>query len=261
MRALADTASMTTAARPTKSMKQDHINRLHRCDPAHTALLVVDMQHGFLDQGASLEVPLGREIIPNIRQLMKCCRIKGVPVIFTQFVYSSAVPCLRGEPFGIEHLPAASDRPTGFGYPSNNCLIGVAAGKGAESAEIIGELAPQPDELVIPGHTYDKFYGTPLDLALRSRRITHLLVTGVTSDICVNCTILAAANRNYYVTAVKDGVATIEQNLQEACFRIWERKFARLLTTAETILELKSSPPTPASRTTRPSRQRRESRR
>ena len=171
---------------------------------------------------------------------MDCCRALDSPVVFTQFVYSPAVPCLRGDPFGIEHLPAVPGQPTGFGRPSGNCLVGPRASQGTESADIVPELTPLPDELVIQTHPYDKFYGTPLDLALRSRGVTHLLVTGITTDICVNCTILAAANRNYRVTVITDGVATLEDALQEACFQIWQRKFARLRTTRQMLAELQS---------------------
>lgn len=185
-------------------------------------------------------MPLGRDIIPTIDRLIDCCRAVGSPVIFTQFVYTPAVPCLRGEPFGIEHLPAIAGQSTGYGSPSSNCLIGPHPGQGPELGEVIPELAPRSDELVIPGHAYDKFLGTPLDLALRSRGITHLLVTGVTTDICVNCTVLAAANRDYRVTVITDGVATIDQALHEACLRIWERKFARLKTVDQIIDELGS---------------------
>ncbi len=203
-------------------------------------MLVVDMQRGFLDPGAALAVPKGWVIVPNLRRLIETCRERGVPVIFTQFVYARMVPCLRGDPFGIEHLPAPAGPAPGFGRPSGNCLIGPGAGLGAQSAEIIAELAPRTEELVIAGHTYDKFYGTPLDLALRSRGLTHLLVTGVTTDICVNCTVLAAANRDYRVTVITDGVATLEEDIQEACFRIWRRKFARLRTTTQILAELRT---------------------
>ena len=216
------------------------IEETHRCLRGKTALVVVDMQHGFLDPGASLEVPKGRTIIPNLWRLISTCRKLGVPVIYTQFVYSTAVPCLRGYPFGIEHLPATKGHKTGFGFPSSNCLVGPDASQGAESAEIISELWPEPGELVIVGHTYDKFYSTPLDLALRSHGITHLLITGVTTDVCVNCTVLSAANRNYRVTVVTDGVATIEDEIQEACFRIWQRKFARLCESKHLMAELQS---------------------
>ena len=90
------------------------------------------------------------------------------------------------------------------------------------------------------GHTYDKFYGTPLDLALRSRDVRWLIVTGVVTDICVNATLMSAASRDYRVTAVTDGVATLWPEIQQACFDIWRRKFARLRTTDEMVEEIGS---------------------
>ncbi|MEK6238346.1 MAG: cysteine hydrolase, partial [Planctomycetales bacterium] len=159
----------------------------------------------------------------------------------TEFVYAGAVPCLRGDPFGPEHLPAAAGEPVGFGRASNNCLIGPEAGQGVESAKTVDALAPRAGELVIQGHTYDKFYGTPLDLALRGRGIDRLMVTGVTTDVCVNATIMSASARNYRVTAVTDGMAAIEDSIQEACLQIWRNKFARLAATDEALAELAAS--------------------
>jgi ureidoacrylate peracid hydrolase len=218
--------------------REERIDELHRLQPGRTALLVIDMQRGFLDPGAALEVAPGRAIIPNLQRLIEACRGRRVPVIFSEFVYASAVPCLRGDPFGREHLPATPGRPTGFGLPSSNCLLAPDAEQGPNSAEVVRELAPRPDELVVCGHTYDKFYGTPLDLALHSQDIRYLIITGVVTDVCVNSTLLSAANRDYRVTAVTDGVATLWPELQEACFAIWRRKFARLKTTAEIIAEI-----------------------
>lgn len=239
MGALSENPSMRTVKNPNGRTRQERIDHVHRCHPGRTALLVVDMQHGFLDPGASLEVPKGRELVPAVRGLIECCRAVEIPVVFTQFVYSEAIPCLRGDPFGIEHLPARAGHPKGFGHPSSNCLVGSEAGQGAESAEVVPDLAPLPGELIVASYCYDKFLDTPLDLALRCRGITHLFVTGVTTDVCVNCTVLAAANRDYRVTVVTDGVATIDEEIHEACLAIWRRKFARLRTTAEVIAELK----------------------
>jgi ureidoacrylate peracid hydrolase len=225
--------------------KQQRVDHLHRLEPGRTALLVIDMQRGFLDTGAALEVPPGRDIIPNLQRLVEACRRNGVPVVFTEFVYSPAVPCLRGDPFGPEHLPAPLNEPTGLGLPSGNCLIRPFAESGPDSAEAVPELAPRPDELVVRGHTYDKFLGTPLDLALRSRDVRCLLVTGILTDVCVNCTLLSAANRDYRVTAVTDGVATLWPELRQACFAIWRRKFARLRTTEEVLAELREGAVSP----------------
>jgi nicotinamidase-related amidase len=223
--------------------RQEHIDEIHRCQPGRSALLIVDMQRGFLEPGAALEVPPGRAIIANLQRLCDICRRRQVPVIFTEFVYAPAVPCLRGEPFGPEHLPARPGQFTGLGMPSSNCLIAPFVEGGPNAAETIQELAPRPEELVIRGHTYDKFYGTPLDLALRSQDIRYLIITGVLTDICVNCTLLSAATRDYRVTAVTDGVATLWPELQQACFEIWRRKFARLRTTAEMITEVNALGP------------------
>ncbi|MEK7685970.1 MAG: isochorismatase family cysteine hydrolase [Verrucomicrobiota bacterium] len=224
--------------KPLRQTKLQRIKELHSLEPGRTALLVIDMQHGFLDPGASLEVPKGRDILPNVIRLVAACRRSQVPVIFTEFVYAPTLPCLRGDPFGAEHLPAVPGQPTGFGYPSSNCLIGPQAGQGAESAATVDALAPRPDELVVRAHTYDKFCGTPLDLALRSRGVDRLIVTGVTTDVCVNATILAASTRNYRVIAVSDGMATIRDHLHTACLEIWQNKFARIATTAEVAEEL-----------------------
>ena len=222
-------------------IKLDRIEQSHRIEQDNSALLVVDMQHGFLDEGASLEVPKGREILPNIVQLVAACRQQQIPVIFTEFVYATMIPCLRGDPFGPEHLPAEKGQPTGYGFASNNCLIGPGAGRGEESAATVEALAPRDDELVIQAHTYDKFYGTHLDLALRSQGIQRLMLTGVTTDVCVNSTLIAASMQNYRVTAVTDGMATIHDHIHDACLQIWQNKFARLANTSQLLSEINSA--------------------
>ncbi|MBH55666.1 MAG: hypothetical protein CMJ82_00585 [Planctomycetaceae bacterium] len=221
-----------------RQAKLDRIDRSHKVTAGKTALLVIDMQHGFVDEGASLEVPAAREIIPNIQSLVEAFRAVSMPVVFTEFVYADTIPCLRGDPFGPEHLAAVPGADTGFGHPSNNCKIGLEAGTGVESAATIDALMPLESELVIQGHTYDKFYGTHLDLALRSLGVDRLVITGVTTDCCVNSTLISGSTRNYRVTAVSDGMATIHDHIHQACLQIWENKFARIRTTAELLSEL-----------------------
>ena len=212
------------------------IDDTHRFAAGKSALLVIDMQHGFIDEGASLAFAAARDIIPNLASLIEAFRAADAPVIFTEFVYADNVPCLRGDPFGIEHLQSEGE--TGLGIQSSNCLIGHNAGEGVESADTIDELKPRPEDLIIRGHTYDKFYGTPLDLALRSQEISQLFMTGITTDVCVNATLIAATQRNYRVTAITDGCASPWPELHEACFKIWQPKFARLKTSAEILTEM-----------------------
>ena len=62
------------SAEELQAKKDARIEELHRFVAGRTALLVIDMQRAFVDQGAALEVPQAREIIPNIRRLITCCR-------------------------------------------------------------------------------------------------------------------------------------------------------------------------------------------
>jgi hypothetical protein len=116
------------------------------------------------------ERPVGDGPHPEPAAPDRSLRRKAAAVVFTAFVYAPAVPCLRGDPFGPEHLPARPGEPTGFGLPSSNCLIAPVAGQGPKSAEGIPELAPGPDELVVRGHTYAtawRHVGTRANLVLR----------------------------------------------------------------------------------------------
>ena len=127
------------------------IDETHRFVPKRSALLIIDMQYGFVDEGASLEEAAARDLIPNMQSLIAAFRKVDAPVVFTEFVYADNVPCLRGDPFGIEY-PEAEGTP-GFDSKSSNCLVGHNAGMGVELADTIPALQPQPEELIIRGHT------------------------------------------------------------------------------------------------------------
>ncbi len=215
--------------------KLERVHDTHRFVPSRTALLVIDMQRSFMDPEASLAVPTSWEVLPTIRQLVDFCRESEVPVVFTQYVADPAVPCLRVDPFGPEHLPAEPGAPTGWGMPSNNSIIGT---KGPESPEIIKDLQPLPGEPVVPGYTLDKFYASHLDLVLRGRDIRYLIVVGMMADLCLGATLFSAAMRDYRVTAVRDAITTIWPNVLDVMFDIYGRKLARVTDANEVIKEL-----------------------
>ena len=194
--------------------------------PASTALLVVDMQRGFVDAGEALEVPAAREAIPRIRSLVDLFRTKGRPVIFTEFVYSEAAPLLVGD-LHPEHRRAAAGAPRGFGRPSSNCH------EDDPSVHTVAALAPRGDELVIRKRWYDAFAGTPLDGALRARGVDTLVVTGTMTDICVLATVIGAFNREYRVSVVEDAVTTLWPEIQRATLDIIGRAYGRVTSTKE----------------------------
>jgi nicotinamidase-related amidase len=211
--------------------RRETFERVIRLEPGRTALLVVDMQRGFLLSGEAMEVPTARAIVPAIRSLLDAFRGRGQAVAFTEFVYSPAAPLLVGE-LHPEHRPAPPGAPTGFGRPSSACL------EGTPSAETVDDLRPAPGELVVRKHWYDAFAGTPLDGALRARGVTSLVVTGTMTDICVLATVIGAFNREYRVTVVEDGVATLWPEIQRATLDIVARAYGRVVSSKDVIAQV-----------------------
>ena len=206
--------------------RRDAFERALAPEPGRTALVVVDMQRGFLDAGEAMAVPPAREIVPVIQELLSVFRAKRLPVVFTEFVYSESVPVLIGR-LHPEHTPAEPGAPRGFGLPSSSCL------EGTPSAETVPDLAPRPGEIVVRKRGYDAFAGTGLDRALRARNVTSLVVTGTMTDICVLATVTAALHREYRVTVVEDGVATLWPEIQRAALDIIGRAYGRVSTGKE----------------------------
>jgi nicotinamidase-related amidase len=202
-----------------------------KLQPGKTALLVVDMQRGFLDPGEAMEVPPAREIIPRIRTLIDLFREKRLPVLFTEFTYTERAPLLVGE-LHPEHRRAAPGGLRGFGMPSSSCLEGEA------SVRVTPELAPQPGELVVTKFHYDGFNGTPLDAALRSRGVTHLVLTGTMTDVCVLATVVGGMNREYRMTVVGDATATLSSEIQRATLDIIGRAYARVVSAGQVAGEI-----------------------
>jgi ureidoacrylate peracid hydrolase len=208
--------------------RRETFERVLRLEPRRTALIVVDMQRGFLDPGEALEVPAARDIVPTIQALLTCFRSQRLPVVFSEFVYSDRIPLLVGE-LHPEHKAAPPGARTGFGVPSSTCL------EGHPSVATVAALEPGPDELVVRKRWYDAFAGTPLDGALRARGVSSLVVTGTLTDICVLATVVGAFNREYRITVVEDGVATLWPPIQHATLDIIGRAYGRVVSSREVI--------------------------
>jgi nicotinamidase-related amidase len=158
-----------------------------------TALIIVDMQNDFAHPKGSLYVPKTKDVIPNIKYLLEEARKKGVLVIFTQDWHSKDDPEFKIWP--------------------------VHAVAGTAGAEIIRDLKPRKDEIIVKKLRYDAFYGTSLDHILRVRGIENVIVTGTVSNICVLHTAGSAALRWYKVILPIDAIAPLTEFDQEATIR------------------------------------------
>jgi nicotinamidase-related amidase len=160
------------------------------------ALLITDMLNDFVLQGASLEVPETRNVIPAIRREIESARKRSIPVIFICDAHDK------------------EDREfSKFGWPAH-------AVDGSVGAEVVDELKPGNDDIVIKKQTYSGFYKTTLDETLQKLDIDSLRLTGCVTHICVLFTASDAVLRDYKVTVIEDAVAGIEKEDHDAAIRI-----------------------------------------
>lgn len=164
------------------------------------ALVIIDMQRDFLEPGGFGDA-LGNDvmrlqaIVPTLKQVLETFRALHLPVIHT-------LEC---------HQPDLSDCPAsklnrgkgalkiGDTGPMGRILVFGEPGNG-----IIPELAPVEGEIVITKPGKGAFYATPLASILEAQGITHLLITGVTTEVCVQTTMREANDRGYECLMIED---------------------------------------------------------
>jgi biuret amidohydrolase len=165
-----------------------------------TALVVIDMQRDFLEPGgfgAALgnDVSRLRAILPATRRLLDGCRAAGITVLHTRECHA---PDLSDCPPAKRERGAPSLR-IGDRGPMGRVLI-----RGEPGAEIVPELAPLPGEAVVDKPGKGAFHATPLGGLLADAGITHLLIAGVTTEVCVQTTMREANDRGFACLLVED---------------------------------------------------------
>jgi nicotinamidase-related amidase len=171
-----------------------------RFDPAHTALIVIDMQRDFLEPGgfgAALGNAVERlqAIVPTTAELIGWCRAHGVRVIHTREAHRSD---LSDCPPAKLNRGAATRRIGDHG-PMGRILV-----DGEPGSEIVPALAPAPQETVIVKPGKGAFFATALGDILRYGAISHLLFAGVTTEVCVQTTMREANDRGYDCLLIED---------------------------------------------------------
>ncbi|MFD6161448.1 cysteine hydrolase family protein [Nocardia sp. NPDC060256] len=181
-------------------------------DRTTAALLVIDMQRDFLLPGGFGEslgndIALLRTVIDPLARLLAAARAAGIPVIHTR----------EG------HLPDLSDCPPAKlerGNPTQRIgdpgRFGRILVRGEYGHDIIDELAPLAGEVVIDKPGKGAFYATDLAAVLQQHSIETLLVTGVTTEVCVHTTVREANDRGYRCLVVSDCVGSYFPEFQRA---------------------------------------------
>ncbi len=196
--------------------------RQRAVEPDRAALLVIDLQKGEYNPDRIAAEPdhaylfnrIRDFVIPNGQKLLAACRAAGVEIIYTV----------------IESL-TLDGRDRSFDYK----VSGIFFAKGSSGAQVLDELKPQENEIVIPKTSSSLFNSTNFEYVLRNLGVEYLMVMGIVTDQCVETAVRDGCDRGFLMTLIEDACATYsEQRHKESL--IGFKGYCRVRT-ADQILE------------------------
>lgn len=196
-------------------------------NPKTTALIVLDGQNDFLNEGGVLyeavsSTESGRGIKDKLNEVIASAREKGIQVINTRVTFSEGYPEAGESPYGIF---AAVGQTGGF----------IKDTWGAETAEglDIGE-----NDIVLEKHGMSAFLNPELERILKEKGIKTIILAGMLTDACVECTMRSAYDSGYEVYSLVDATAALSSEKHKATVEQSYPMFAKTLTTKSFTEEL-----------------------
>lgn len=190
-------------------------------EPQRMALINVDMQNCFV-HNSPIAAPDGLALLARINQLAAVCRAAGIPVIHTSHVL----------------------RPDGSNMGLLAELAPVKAGiinQGAPSAALHKDLVVDPRDILLEKPRFGAFYGTDLDMILRTRGIDTVIIAGIATNVCCETTAREAMVRDFRVFFLSDGTTTFGMGdatgaeLQKATLATLGLVFAHIISIDEMV--------------------------
>lgn len=199
--------------------------------PGQTALLVIDVQNYTMEEGgeyagldpAAKEAKYGfffkemrQRALPNMQKLLAACRGKGIEVVYTVM----AALTQDGRDLSLDYK-----------------ITGFFCHKDSWDAQVMDEVAPVGDEIVLPKGSSSVFISTHIDYLLRNMGKRQLIMVGALTDQCVDSAVRDACDMGYLVTLVTDACATQSQARHDSALAN-NKGYCRQVTTEALLAEL-----------------------
>jgi nicotinamidase-related amidase len=182
------------------------------------AIIVVDMLKDNLKESPQNPyLQEGRAIIPNLQRLLGESRKKGFPVIFACDSFLEGDFIFKGR-------------------------MKVHALRGTKGAEVVDDLKPEPTDMILPKRRFSAFFKTDLDQTLRMLGVDTIVVTGMTTEVCVLMTVMDGLSHDFSAIILEDCTASRNKEFQQGCLSLY-RDFAldpllRIMTLEEFLKEV-----------------------
>jgi ureidoacrylate peracid hydrolase len=203
-----------------------------RIDPVHTALVVVDLQNGFMAPGQPAEMPVARAVVPNVNRLAEATRKAGSTVIWLKHTYDQ------------ETAQTWSIWRTSFISSDWGQRMEEAFTPGNFGHELYASLNTNPNDVVVLKRRFSALVqgSSGLDQILRQRSIDTLIIAGTATNVCCESTLRDAMMMNYKCIMVSDANATRTDEEHNATLATVAVIFGDVRTTDEVIALLSARP-------------------
>lgn len=192
-------------------------------NPCKTAVIVIDMHRGHLDDEATIPVPRGRKIIPKLKEFLLECRKMRISVIHVTFVMRRGGVDFQNPFWNSTKVKTAVPR-----IQEHNV-------EGSKWTQIVEGLY-QPQDLVVNiKRRYSAFYQTDLELLLKNLGVDTVAIAGVATEICCLCSAFEAMNRDFKVISVKDCTAGFNEENEDFAFWIVDTHLGWVMNSSEFV--------------------------
>jgi ureidoacrylate peracid hydrolase len=202
-------------------------------DFSKSALIVVDMQNAFASKKgmldlAGLDISDAPRVVQAVKKVVETARQAGLPIVYLQMGYQPDLSDGGG--------PGSPNWHKELGIRMMNCqpeLKGKLVTVGSWDFDVVDEIKPLPDDLVIVKTRYSGFARTPLDDELRRRGIRYLFFTGIATNVCVESTLRDAFFLDYWPILIADAAMGSQPTMHEATLHNVEAFFGWTIPAAE----------------------------